>query len=273
MLKQTSTAISLLALSTLTISQAQASYVRAFAGATIGGNPPPDGTLVTYDSSDGNSPSPLIATAHTQQPAQAHAVTGLGYGHGAGSLSERYSHLNIDSFFRIDNLTLSYVGTGTAESTITGNIHLSYASSMTSGHAPGSTFTLKMDTPAGYRTQSFTGYDIDGNTGVWSQGYNFTVGSTFSLSAGAELSIATAWDGSTGTVIPATGSYSIFLGGSPVFNLPDGYVVNSADGTIVDNYFTGPSSHTVVPVPAAAWLFGSGLLSLIGFARRKKAHI
>ena len=27
---------------------------------------------------------------------------------------------------------------------------------------------------------------------------------------------------------------------------------------------------TVVPVPAAVWLFGSGLISLIGFARRKK---
>ena len=28
---------------------------------------------------------------------------------------------------------------------------------------------------------------------------------------------------------------------------------------------------TVVPIPAAVWLFGSGLISLVGFARRKKA--
>jgi len=28
---------------------------------------------------------------------------------------------------------------------------------------------------------------------------------------------------------------------------------------------------TVVPVPAAVWLFGSGLLGLIGIARRNKA--
>ena len=28
---------------------------------------------------------------------------------------------------------------------------------------------------------------------------------------------------------------------------------------------------TVVPVPAAVWLFGSGLLGLVGMARRKKA--
>ncbi|MCW9006033.1 MAG: VPLPA-CTERM sorting domain-containing protein [Gammaproteobacteria bacterium] len=27
---------------------------------------------------------------------------------------------------------------------------------------------------------------------------------------------------------------------------------------------------TVVPVPAAVWLFGSGLIGLAGFARRKK---
>ena len=33
-----------------------------------------------------------------------------------------------------------------------------------------------------------------------------------------------------------------------------------------DNY-----SVTLVPVPAAVWLFGSGLIGLIGIARRKKA--
>ncbi|MDX2504381.1 MAG: VPLPA-CTERM sorting domain-containing protein [Gammaproteobacteria bacterium] len=31
------------------------------------------------------------------------------------------------------------------------------------------------------------------------------------------------------------------------------------------------SNNTVVPVPAAVWLFGSGLIGLIGVARRKKA--
>ncbi len=29
-------------------------------------------------------------------------------------------------------------------------------------------------------------------------------------------------------------------------------------------------AHTVVPVPAAAWLFGSGLIGLVGLARRKQ---
>ena len=39
------------------------------------------------------------------------------------------------------------------------------------------------------------------------------------------------------------------------------------DVTVYDLHLAG----TVVPVPAAAWLFGSGLLALVGMARRKKA--
>lgn len=44
------------------------------------------------------------------------------------------------------------------------------------------------------------------------------------------------------------------------FDLPDGVWLTSQNGAI----FGSP-----VPVPAAAWLFGSGLLGLIGVARRK----
>jgi len=34
------------------------------------------------------------------------------------------------------------------------------------------------------------------------------------------------------------------------------------------NYVGGQAS--VVPIPATVWLFGSGLLGLVGIARRKK---
>lgn len=37
------------------------------------------------------------------------------------------------------------------------------------------------------------------------------------------------------------------------------------------NFFIDSFDATIVPVPAAVWLFGSGLLGLIGMARRKKA--
>jgi hypothetical protein len=48
----------------------------------------------------------------------------------------------------------------------------------------------------------------------------------------------------------------------------------SDDGKTGSNYawavHSGDVSASVVPVPAAVWLFGSGLLGLIGMARRKK---
>ena len=47
-------------------------------------------------------------------------------------------------------------------------------------------------------------------------------------------------------------------------------VLLSLDGSLRD---TNPArieySFTVIPVPAAVWLFGSGLLGLVGIARRK----
>lgn len=43
----------------------------------------------------------------------------------------------------------------------------------------------------------------------------------------------------------------------------------SVAGFSLDDVTFGPVS--AVPVPAAAWNFGSGLLGLIGIARRKKA--
>ena len=43
---------------------------------------------------------------------------------------------------------------------------------------------------------------------------------------------------------------------------------------MIDGAFNGFNANfdfTVVPVPAAVWLFGSGLLGLVGVARRKKS--
>jgi hypothetical protein len=52
----------------------------------------------------------------------------------------------------------------------------------------------------------------------------------------------------------------------------DSDIVNTLTPVIEDGFFTGYSMQTTaVPIPAAAWLFGSGLLGLVGIARRKKA--
>ena len=47
-------------------------------------------------------------------------------------------------------------------------------------------------------------------------------------------------------------------------------VLSDAFGNIIADPTLVPSSVTVVPLSAAVWLFGSGMLGLLGMARRKK---
>ena len=74
------------------------------------------------------------------------------------------------------------------------------------------------------------------------------------------------------------GSYSISLlidpdpywnGKTLEFGVKSAATGYAASGVYYDNFsLSGPPS---VPVPAAIWLFGSGLLGLVGFARRHKS--
>jgi hypothetical protein len=52
-----------------------------------------------------------------------------------------------------------------------------------------------------------------------------------------------------------------------------GFALGSYVSTLTNGSFTDTVTVNVsaVPIPAAAWLFGSGLLGLVGIARRKKA--
>ncbi len=47
--------------------------------------------------------------------------------------------------------------------------------------------------------------------------------------------------------------------------------ITGAGGALYGLHLEGVISGTAVPVPAAAWLFGSGLLGLIGIAKKRKA--
>jgi hypothetical protein len=53
-----------------------------------------------------------------------------------------------------------------------------------------------------------------------------------------------------------------------LFNLSEVELFNDGRGDIYGSALIRVSS---VPIPATAWLFGSGLLGLVGVARRKKA--
>ena len=97
-------------------------------------------------------------------------------------------------------------------------------------------------------------------------------------STGVNIDLVMVWDvidNGDGTTSYYTIDNAGFVRGGQV--LPDGY--NLLDGvrgnSMADGPFPGANiffdfSVATVPIPAAVWLFGSGLLGLVGIARRKK---
>ena len=59
----------------------------------------------------------------------------------------------------------------------------------------------------------------------------------------------TSWSGDTNVIVRGTNSYDVYFSDERILQV----------------------DARVVPVPAAVWLFGSGLLGLVGVARRKAA--
>ena len=91
---------------------------------------------------------------------------------------------------------------------------------------------------------------------------------------------------SDGTTITLTGDNNFVLGmdwgfgyfpddGNPIpTSSPDTYLVTFDGFNMPERPITGSTLAVdvkVVPVPAAVWLFGSGLIGLVGVARRKRA--
>ena len=75
----------------------------------------------------------------------------------------------------------------------------------------------------------------------------------------------------TGGMTPSSLSFTpeavFFRFSSPVHDF-----ARNTNGTSKSATFQITTAATTVPVPPAAWFFGTGLLGLVGFARRKRAH-
>ena len=203
------------------------------------------------------------------------AFTSLGSASGSGNIGFR-GILKVRNRFVIDDLILSYIGTEVARNTVRGDVHFTYSADV-GGESGPANLKLGIDLGAGtggFRNTHFLNFDQPIGS-VISESRNFTLGQVFTIQFIGELVVSSkltstvSFDGSIGHSYNAAASYSAFLGGSPVFNLPDGYVINSADGSIVNNYYTGLGAPSAVPIPAAIWLMGSGLVGLLGVRRKK----
>lgn len=145
---------------------------------------------------------------------------------------------------------------------------------------------------------------LDFQTGASTGGWDFGAGGSITITGGIDFPDATT-DIATGTTLLqgtfdsatvidlGSGTFEFqILGGTftdtkhpellAFYGLPDisylgglnisfSTTGNMGDSFTSDQIFSGDIINQPVPVPAAIWLFGSGLIGLVGVARRKKA--
>ena len=123
-----------------------------------------------------------------------------------------------------------------------------------------------------------TSETITGGATPATDGYVFgnIMTGTYTLPIGPSPMATTTWNTTTIQATPALGDnpsgtlplIANSFGGSPMGTAPfPGYYANFDISSI---HITGVGGGSPVPVPAAVWLFGSGLVGLVGVARRKK---
>jgi hypothetical protein len=175
-----------------------------------------------------------------------------------------------------------------------------------SGAAQAATWNITfMDFPGAPNTTVSTTSVVDtaAGSGQFNSGSTpfFGIPWTGTVTFGAEASGAGSWMYNMGTGSSATGTYNFSLApgqvamgilfdwnvsmGIPVLNIlnADGSGVDiDGDGVLGTKMAAGPfvgspvgfagqpAGGSPIPVPAAVWLFGSGLVGLVGVARRRR---
>ncbi|MDH5648114.1 MAG: VPLPA-CTERM sorting domain-containing protein [Gammaproteobacteria bacterium] len=118
-----------------------------------------------------------------------------------------------------------------------------------------------------------------GKTVLFTPGLSLYADYAFSLTNAGQFAAGTFFDWSTNQDIPVLSVQQI-TSVSPSGVMTTVSVDSDGDGILGTAMLTSPfpdqqpsfnGTLTPVPVPAAVWLFGSGLLGLVGVARRKKS--
>jgi len=171
--------------------------------------------------------------------------------------------------FNIDDIVISYTGEEPLVSNqINGSYHItSFVDVLGSlGH---SYFDIVLrGQHGGNYFNSSTGNDLVNNLFTWNINSSFTLNQAFSLRVSSHLLVSNILleGGFVGS-----GNYKTALGGSPVFILPTGYTANSADGTIVNNYYVAHNPFNIAtPVPEPSTSILLMIAALIFFTQLKR---
>ena len=236
-------------------------------------------TLAGIDSKEVSDPyvagvlvTPYVLTSVTAGESSAQNYTGQGFAGGGISSKERYGVSSLAAEFRIDNIVITNNDLRSGFDPVAGSIHTTYAALFSNYLEGNSWLNMGLDiSGAAYQSHRV----LESDSGLWEVNNVFNLNTAFSLKFNAEFVISNLRQDNNEFL--GSGGYHILLGGSPVFNLPDGYVANSVDGSIVNNYFVGtdpfrqaPSS---VPEPASILFMISGLLCLLFKAGHDKLSV
>lgn len=150
-----------------------------------------------------------------------------------------------------DVFTINVIGTGFVTNVDGGGVNISYNSSV------------------------LNVLSVSINEAVWDLGVGISSGTTDNVAGTVDGIMVNAWSAVTGDFSVASIQMQAIGAGDSYLSLSE-YGLNpwASGGALINPSFVDSSisveAASPVPVPAAVWLFGSGLIGLISIARKKK---
>ncbi len=269
MLKMKKLMVMLAVLCALFVQVAQAGLIKSYAYETTVFNGYAGGPLLNKSS---NLLNRTLVANYITSSGSYNTQTWAGASQGSGN-STRFNGGFVNySSSKINDIIISYTGNNQLRSnSVNGSVHVSNAVNVDgdTGVLASSFFGINLLVAGNRASSNLTGNDLINNLFTWSTNMNFLLNQAFSLEIDSRLRV----QGGT----QRSGYYKTALGGSPVFILPTGFSANSADGSIVDNYYVGynplaantPSTPVPEPPTSILLLLAAGVF----FFQLKKVHL